>query len=58
MTTHVLACGGGGLQHDERWRLRPSPLMEHALALTGRSAPRVTGVFTAMGDDAATVGSW
>ena len=58
MTGHVLACGGGGMQRDERWRLRPGPLLEHALQLSGTEAPRVCGVFTAVGDDAATIADW
>lgn len=58
MTSHVLACGGGGMTRDERWRLRPGPLMTHALALTGTDAPRVCGVFTAVGDDAGTIGEF
>ena len=58
MTRHVLACGGGGLAPDERWQLRPGPLLEHALSLTAAERPRVCGMFTAVGDDAATVASW
>ena len=58
MTAHVLACGGGGMRRDERSRLRPGPLLEHALQLSDAEAPRVCGVFTAVGDDAGTIAEW
>lgn len=57
MTGHVLACGGGGFHRDERYTARPGPLFEHALSLS-RGGGRVCGVFTAVGDDAATVAAF
>lgn len=56
--SHVLAIGGGGFVTTDRWTRRPGPLVEHALSLTGKAEPRVTGVFTAMGDDTATIKDW
>ncbi len=56
--SHVLAVGGGGFVTDERWVARPGPLVEHALSLTGKQAPRVCGIFTAMGDAADPVLRW
>lgn len=58
MTSHVLASGGAGMHRDGRYALRPGPLFEHALSLTGAAEPKVCGVFTAVGDDAATVAQW
>jgi len=58
MSSHVLACGGGGM-HDDRGRLRPGPLFEHALSLARDRAPlRVCGVFTAMGDASGLIARW
>lgn len=46
MTTHILACGGGGLaETDGRW-----PLLEHALSLSGAPEPQLCYVPTALGD--------
>lgn len=58
MTSHVLACGGGGMDRDEHGQLRIGPLLEHAISLTGTASARVCGVFTAVGDDATTVAGW
>lgn len=54
----ILAIGGGGFLSTERYGWRPGPLMEHALALTGKDTPSVCGLFTATGDDAARVAAW
>jgi peptidase E len=54
----VLAIGGGGFVQDERWQSRPGPLVEHALSLSGASAPRVCALYTATGDDVARIASW
>jgi hypothetical protein len=34
--SHVLAVGGGGFRHDERWQRRPGPPVEHAVRLSGK----------------------
>ena len=53
--SHVLAVGGGAFRLSERYVRTPGPLVEHALSLTGVEAPRITGLFTATGDDRADV---
>lgn len=58
MTSHVLAIGGGAFVQDERYQLRPGPLVEHALSLTGKPDPSVCGLFTAVGDDAGRTARW
>lgn len=55
---HVLAIGGGGFRRTERYAPRPGPLVEHALSLTGVEQPRVTGLFTATGDDVTDIAEW
>ena len=50
--SQVLAIGGGGFTQTARYALQPGPLVEHALSLSGKDAPRVCGLFTATGDDA------
>lgn len=56
--SHVLAIGGGGFTQTARYGLQPGPLVEHALSLTGKDAPRVCGLFTATGDDTGRIGAW
>ncbi len=56
--SQVLACGGGGMSYDQRGQLQVGPLLQHALSLTGAEEAKVCGLFTAVGDDAATVASW
>jgi peptidase E len=55
---NVLAIGGGGFEPDERYGWRAGPLVEHALSLTGKEAPKVCGLFTATGDDDGQIASW
>jgi peptidase E len=55
---NILAIGGGGFLPAERYGWQPGPLMEHALSLTGRSDPKVCGLFTATGDDTARIANW
>jgi peptidase E len=55
---NILAIGGGGFLPTERYGWQPGPLMEHALSLTGRSDPKVCGLFTATGDDTARIANW
>jgi peptidase E len=55
---NILAIGGGGFLPTERYGWQPGPLMEHALSLTGRSDPKVCGLFTATGDDSARIANW
>jgi peptidase E len=55
---NILAIGGGGFQANERYGWQPGPLMEHALSLTGKEAPKVCGLFTATGDDVARIANW
>ena len=54
----ILAIGGGGFQPTERYGARPGPLVEHALALTGKDEPKVTALYTATGDDVARIAQW
>lgn len=54
----ILAIGGGGFESTERYGARPGPLIEHALALTGKEAPRVCALYTATGDDVARIAGW
>jgi peptidase E len=54
----ILAIGGGGFRGDERGRMRPGPLVEHALDLTGAQAPRVCALFTATGDGSDRIAPW
>ncbi len=56
--SHVLAIGGGGFRFDERWQLRPGPLVEHVLALTGKDDARVCALHTATGDDSESIRPW
>jgi peptidase E len=55
---NILAIGGGGLESDGRYGWRPGPLFRHALSLTGKDDPKVCGLFTATGDDAARIALW
>jgi peptidase E len=55
---NILAIGGGGFLPTARYGARPGPLVEHALALTGKDSPRVCGLYTATGDDVARVAQW
>jgi peptidase E len=55
---NVLAIGGGGFVGTERYGARPGPLVEHALALTGKDAPRLCALYTATGDDVARIAQW
>jgi len=55
---NILAIGGGGFQRTERYGLRPGPLVEHALSLTGKDNPKVCGLFTAMGDSVDSIATW
>lgn len=55
---HILAIGGGGFVPTDRYGVRPGPLGDFALSLTGAATPRVCGIFTATGDDAARVAAW
>jgi peptidase E len=55
---NILAIGGGGFQPTERYGARPGPLVEHALALTGKEAPKVCALYTATGDDVARIAQW
>ena len=54
----ILAIGGGGFVMTERYGARPGPLVEHALALSGASSPKVCGLYTATGDDVARIANW
>jgi len=56
--SQVLAIGGAGFTQTARYALQPGPLVEHALSLSGKDAPRVCGLFTATGDDAARIAAW
>lgn len=58
MSGHVLAIGGGGFLPTERYGAKPGPLIEHALALTGKDRPKVTALYTATGDDVARIAQW
>jgi peptidase E len=55
---NILAIGGGGFQPTERYGARPGPLVEHALSLTGKEAPKVCALYTATGDDVARIAQW
>lgn len=55
---HILAIGGGGFRVTERYGVRPGPLVEHALTLSGRPARSVCALYTATGDDAARIAQW
>jgi peptidase E len=55
---NILAIGGGGFQSTERYAARPGPLIEHALSLTGKEAPKVCALYTATGDDVARIANW
>jgi peptidase E len=55
---YILAIGGGGFVATERYAARPGPLIEHALALTGKDDPKVCALYTATGDDVARIAQW
>ena len=55
---NILAIGGGGFEPTERYGARPGPLIEHALSLTGKEAPKVCALYTATGDDVARIANW
>ena len=55
---NILAIGGGGFVPTERYGARPGPLIEHALSLTGKEAPKVCALYTATGDDVARIANW
>ena len=55
---NVLAIGGGGFVATERYGAQPGPLVQHALRLTGKEAPRVCALYTATGDDVARIAQW
>lgn len=55
---HIVAIGGGGFRPNQRYGAEPGPLVDFALSLTGAQCPRVTGIYTATGDDAARVASF
>jgi peptidase E len=55
---NILAIGGGGFQATERYGAKPGPLIEHALALTGKEAAKVCALYTATGDDVARIANW
>ena len=55
---NILAIGGGGFVATERYAARPGPLIEHALSLTGKEAPKVCALYTATGDDVARIANW
>jgi peptidase E len=55
---NILAIGGGGFLPTERYGATPGPLIEHALALTGKDAPKVCALYTATGDDAPRIANW
>lgn len=54
----ILAIGGGGFRPTERYGATPGPLIEHALSLTGKEAPKVCALYTATGDDAPRIANW
>ncbi|MCA1710830.1 MAG: peptidase E [Actinobacteria bacterium] len=54
----ILAIGGGGFTSDGRYGWTAGPLIEHALSLTGKQAPKVCGLFTATGDESGQIASW
>ena len=54
----ILAIGGGGFVSNERYGAEPGPLIRHALALTGKEAPKVCALYTATGDDVARIANW
>jgi peptidase E len=47
---HILAIGGGAFIANDRYGLKPSPLLRYALDLTGEDRPRVCFLATALGD--------
>jgi peptidase E len=55
---NILAIGGGGFVSTARYGAQPGPLVEHALALTGKDAPKVCALYTATGDDLARTAQW
>jgi peptidase E len=55
---NILAIGGGGFVPTERYGAKPGPLIEHALALTGKEAVKVCALYTATGDDVARIANW
>jgi peptidase E len=55
---NILAIGGGGFVPDDRYGWRIGPLIEHAVQLTGKAAPKVCGLFTATGDKSDQIASW
>ena len=57
-TRHIVATSSGGFLPDERYGMRPGPLLELCRTLSGADEPRVCGVFTATGDDAARRAAW
>lgn len=46
----ILAIGGGSWSHDPRGPMLPSPLLRHAVSLTGKDRPKLCFVTTAVGD--------
>lgn len=54
----IVAFGGGAFVQDARYVQRPGPLMDHVLALTGAERPKITGIFTATGDDLPRIASF
>ncbi|MDT7573461.1 MAG: hypothetical protein QOE05_3635 [Actinomycetota bacterium] len=55
---NILAIGGGGFEPTERYGARPGPLIEHALSLTGKEAPKVCALYTAGGDPDVRIANW
>lgn len=57
-TRHIVATSSGGFLPDERYGMRPGPLLELCRELSGADEPRVCGIFTATGDDAVRRAAW
>jgi peptidase E len=56
---NILATSGGfTVREDNPYRLRPAPLMRHALELSGAARPRLCYLATATGDDSARVAAF
>jgi peptidase E len=51
MNRHIVATSSGGFLRDERYGVRPGPLMRYVAELSGAPSPRVCAVHTATGDD-------
>jgi len=55
---HIVATSSGGFQPDDRYGMRPGPLLELCRALSGADEPRICALHTATGDDASRRAAW